>query len=104
MRGPNHVVRLIRDHAERIEIIETPVQGKKALDFILAYEIGRQAVQDPEGYFHIIAKDGGYDALLLQTSSGRCAGRSLPRRFAWAKASDDGMQRSREGRNISEEG
>jgi hypothetical protein len=73
--GPNQksvplpIVRLIRDHAERIEIIETPVQGKNALDFILAYEIGRRAVQDPEGYFHIIAKDGGYDALLLHLKS-----------------------------------
>ncbi len=69
--GPNQkqlplpVVRMIRDHAEQIELIETPAQGKNALDFILAYEIGRRAVQDPEGYFHIIAKDGGYDALLL---------------------------------------
>ncbi|MCW1913025.1 PIN domain-containing protein [Luteolibacter sp. GHJ8] len=73
--GPNQksvplpVVRLIRDHAERIEIIETPVQGKNALDFILAYEIGRRAEQDPSGYFHIIAKDGGYDALLLHLKS-----------------------------------
>ena len=67
--GPNQksvplpVVRSIRDHAERIEIIETPVQGKNALDFILAYEIGRRAEKDPEGYFHIIAKDADYDAL-----------------------------------------
>jgi hypothetical protein len=73
--GPNQkfvplpVVRLIRDHADRIEIIETPVQGKNALDFILAYEIGRRAEQDPGGYFHIIAKDGGYDALLLHLRS-----------------------------------
>jgi hypothetical protein len=73
--GPNQkfvplpIVRQIRDHADRIEIIETPVQGKNALDFILAYEIGRRAEKDPHGYFHIIAKDGGYDALLLHLKS-----------------------------------
>lgn len=73
--GPNQklvplpVVRLIQNHAERIEIIETPVQGKNVLDFILAYEIGRRAEKDPEGYFHIIAKDAGYDALLRHLKS-----------------------------------
>ena len=60
---------MIRDNAERIEIIKTPVSGKNALDFILAYEIGRRAEKDPGGYFHIIAKDSGYDALLLHLKS-----------------------------------
>jgi len=30
----------------------------------LAYYVGRAAVNDPHGFFHIISKDAGYDPLI----------------------------------------
>jgi hypothetical protein len=38
--------------------------GKNALDFHVAYYIGRLASQDPEGFFHVISRDAGFDPLI----------------------------------------
>ena len=38
--------------------------GKNALDFHIACYVGRLSMQDPEGYFHIISKDTGFDPLI----------------------------------------
>ena len=43
-------------------VLETP--GTNALDFHIAYYLGVLAATDPSGYFHIISKDTGFDALL----------------------------------------
>lgn len=42
---------MIKDHADQIELLETPVQGKNALDLVLAYEGGRRATLEPGAYF-----------------------------------------------------
>jgi hypothetical protein len=38
--------------------------GKHALDFHIAYYVGRLAAESPDAYFHIISKDTGYDPLI----------------------------------------
>ncbi len=48
-------------NAEYVKISGT---GPNALDFHIAFYIGRIAEKDPEAYFHIISKDTGFDPLL----------------------------------------
>jgi len=38
--------------------------GSNALDFHVAYYIGRLAAGDPTAYFHIISRDTGFDPLI----------------------------------------
>ena len=38
--------------------------GKNALDFALAYYVGRAVMADPTGSFHIVSKDTGFDPLI----------------------------------------
>ena len=61
--------RQIEEHAEKVQMIKTPLVGKNALDFVLACEVGTQAVKDPGGYYHIISKDKGFDALIRHLQS-----------------------------------
>jgi len=51
-------------HAASVSLIRLTRSGKNALDFTLAYYVGRAAVNDPHGFFHIISKDAGYDPLI----------------------------------------
>ncbi len=48
----------------RAEYVRVTGTGRNALDFHIAYYLGRLAVSDPEAYFHIISGDKGYDPLL----------------------------------------
>lgn len=50
--------------SKQFEILETGCAGKNALDLVLAYRIGRQVKEDPDGYFHILSKDKAFDALV----------------------------------------
>jgi PIN domain len=51
-------------HAAAVELIRLTSSGKNALDFALAYYLGRKALADPTAYFHVITKDKGYDPLI----------------------------------------
>lgn len=57
-----------RFHAQ-VELIEVDCAGKNALDSILAHHTGRVAAADPQGYFHILSGDKGFDALIIHLSS-----------------------------------
>jgi hypothetical protein len=48
----------------RAEYIKLSGHGPNALDFHIAYYIGRLAAVDPSAYFHIISKDTGFDPLI----------------------------------------
>lgn len=61
---PISLVKLIQQHASQVSLIETPLNGKNALDFVLAYEVGVQTEKDAKGYFHILSRDKGFDALI----------------------------------------
>ena len=49
---------------DRVEYIKISGHGSNALDFHIAYYIGRLAAADPAAYFHIISKDTGFDPLI----------------------------------------
>ena len=46
------------------EYLQIDGTGNNALDFHIAYYIGRLAVQHPDAYFHVISKDSGFDPLI----------------------------------------
>ena len=48
----------------RGEYVELETSGQNALDFHVAFYLGRLAERDPEGFFHIISKDTGFDPLI----------------------------------------
>lgn len=54
---------------ERAAYIKIAANGSNALDFHIAYHIGRLAQQDPTAYFHIISKDTGFDPLIQHLKS-----------------------------------
>jgi hypothetical protein len=55
---------------ERARYVRISGNGANALDFHIAYYLGKLVHQTPEAYFHVISKDTGYDPLIdhLRTS------------------------------------
>ena len=58
------LVEKLLHHAATVELIRLTSAGKNALDFILSYYVGRAAVADPTGHFHIVSRDAGFDPLI----------------------------------------
>lgn len=48
----------------RAEYIKIAGNGSNALDFHIAFHMGRIAAEDTTAYFHIISKDSGFDPLI----------------------------------------
>jgi len=59
---PTSLFLFAQDHPEQLRIIQTPVDGRNALDFVLTLELGRMIATDPGGYFHIVSKDTDFDS------------------------------------------
>ena len=66
---PVKIVKLIQKFAEQVRLVETGLNGINALDFVLACEIGGESQLDPSGYFHILSRDKGFDALIKHLKS-----------------------------------
>ena len=58
------LVEKLLEHAASVQLVRLTASGKNALDFTLAYYIGRAVASDPAGCFHIVSKDTGYDPLI----------------------------------------
>lgn len=58
------LVTAIQQMGDRAEYIKIAGVGRNALDFHIAYYIGRIAAGQPETFFHIISKDTGFDPLI----------------------------------------
>jgi len=54
----------MQELGDSAKYIKISGNGPNALDFHIAYYIGELATLDPEGYFHIISKDTGFDPLI----------------------------------------
>lgn len=54
----------IHKFASRARYIEISGSGRNALDFHIAYYLGRLSIEEPEACFHIVSKDKGFDPLL----------------------------------------
>lgn len=57
-------VSAIQRMGERAQYIKISGTGPNALDFHIAFYIGKIAAQDPGAFFHIISKDTGFDPLI----------------------------------------
>jgi hypothetical protein len=66
---PTSLFLFAQNHPYQLRVIQTPVVGKNALDFVLTLELGRMIAADPEGYFHIISKDTDFDSVLRHLKS-----------------------------------
>jgi hypothetical protein len=66
---PRDLVLAMQAHGDRAEYIVLDTPGKNALDFHLVYYLGTLVAGDPEGYFHIISKDTGFDPLIQHLRS-----------------------------------
>ena len=58
------VVKGLLSHPDAAQLIQLNASGKNALDFALAYYVGRAVIGDPTGRFHIVSKDKGFDPLV----------------------------------------
>ncbi len=47
-----------------VEYVQMDGNGTNALDFHIAYYVGRLAAEYPDAYFHVISKDTGFDPLI----------------------------------------
>ena len=61
---PSLLARQIHQYHDQVTWIESEGATSNALDLVLAYHVGLQAQADPKGYFHILARDKDYDALV----------------------------------------
>jgi hypothetical protein len=62
---PLEMVERLMKYKEQVRLVKTGKSGKNALDFVLAYRVGVESVADPKGFFHVISRDTGFDALIL---------------------------------------
>ena len=58
------LVEQLLNHAGTVELVRLAEPGKNALDFALAFYLGRAVQSDPLGFFHIVSHDKGYDPLI----------------------------------------
>ena len=68
-RLPLEVAMSLQRLGARAEYIQISGNGTNALDFHIAYYIGRLAAEDPMAYFHIVSKDKGFDPLVEHLKS-----------------------------------
>lgn len=66
---PTSLFLFAQEHPEQIRIIQTPVEGRNALDMVLAVELGRILSSDPKGYFHIVSKDNDFKSVVRHLQS-----------------------------------
>lgn len=62
------------------QYVQISGNGPNALDFHIAYYIGKLAAVDSEAYFHIISKDTGFDPLIKHLKENRvsvCRSRNI---------------------------
>jgi hypothetical protein len=63
-RVPFDLASSLQRFGPRAQYIKIAGSGPNALDFHIAYYIGRLAVGEPEAFFHIISRDKGFDPLI----------------------------------------
>lgn len=62
---PIELVLKSQELGNHIEWIQINGSGKNALDFHITFILGRLTQKDPNGFFHIISKDTGFDPLII---------------------------------------
>jgi hypothetical protein len=54
----------LQSHGDRAAYVKIEGNGPNALDFHIAYYIGRIAEKDKSAFFHVISRDTGFDPLI----------------------------------------
>jgi len=69
------VVQQLMARAASVDLVRLEQAGRNAVDFALAYYLGRKVLGDPAATFHVISKDTGYQPLVdhLQSRNVRIA-------------------------------
>lgn len=65
------LVEKLMAHAASVQLVRLESSGQNALDFALAYYVGRTVSTDPAGHIHIVSKDKGFDPLVEHLRSRR---------------------------------
>ncbi len=55
--------------SEQVSVIDNEQLGPNAADFVLAMEVGRKSINDPKGFYHIVSRDRGFDAVVKHLRS-----------------------------------
>lgn len=55
---------LVQQKGQNARVIRMTSSGRNALDFHMSYYLGQLIAAEPDGYFHLIAKDTGMEPLL----------------------------------------
>jgi hypothetical protein len=63
------LVEKLMEHSASVQLVRLQSAGKNALDFVLAFYLGKAANADPTAYFHIVSKDTGFDPLIEHLKS-----------------------------------
>lgn len=58
------IVNAVQSLGSNGRYVQINSHGPSALDFHIAYYIGKLSVENPDAYFHIISKDKGFDPLI----------------------------------------
>lgn len=66
---PFSMVKSIQKLGSRAEYVEMSGTGHNALDFHIAFYIGRISATDKDAYFHIVSNDTGFDPLIAHLKS-----------------------------------
>lgn len=63
------LVEKLMEHSASVQLVRLQSSGRNALDFVLAFYLGKAANADPTAYFHIVSKDTGFDPLIEHLKS-----------------------------------
>jgi len=63
-RIPLKIVNSLQVFGTSLEYIQTCGSGPNALDFYIAYFLGRQSLETPGAQFYVVSRDTGFDPLL----------------------------------------
>jgi hypothetical protein len=66
---PTELARSLQPFGGDAEYIQIDGNGSNALDFHIAFYIGKLAAQIPDAFFHIVSKDTGFDPLIKHLKS-----------------------------------
>lgn len=61
---PTDLAMAMQRFGSRAEYVKVARSGANALDFLVSYTLGRLASADPDGFYHVISKDTGFDSLI----------------------------------------
>jgi len=61
---PIELVTSLHALGKNVEYVKIKNSGKNALDFHIAFYLGKCIEKNPQAYFHILSKDSGFDILI----------------------------------------